>query len=108
MEGVRGNRQHWVDWFPVQDQVLNVASESSDQPLLVDLSGNCGHDIAYFAARFPDAPGRLILEDLPPAIDDIQNLDARIERVKHDFFMPQPIKGKQLLTLCCQCMQLMV
>jgi hypothetical protein len=28
IEGVRGNRQHWVDWFPLQEQVLNDASES--------------------------------------------------------------------------------
>jgi hypothetical protein len=99
MESVRGNRQRWVDWLPLQEQVLNDASESHDQPLLVELGGGHGHDIAYFASRFPDAPGRLILEDLSPVIDDIQSLDPKIERVKHDLFAPQPINGKEPLSV---------
>ncbi|KAJ5297875.1 S-adenosyl-L-methionine-dependent methyltransferase [Penicillium antarcticum] len=96
MEGVRENRQHWVDWFPMQEQVLNGSSGSYDQPLLIDLGGGRGHDIAYFAARFPDVPGRLILEDISPVIDDTQKLDPKIERFKHDLLTPQPIKGARV------------
>ncbi|KAJ6004204.1 S-adenosyl-L-methionine-dependent methyltransferase [Penicillium canescens] len=50
----------------------DTRDESKDQLLLVDLGGGRGHGIAYFASRFPDAPGRLILEDLPPVIDCIK------------------------------------
>ncbi|KAB8226869.1 S-adenosyl-L-methionine-dependent methyltransferase [Aspergillus alliaceus] len=99
MEGIRGSRPHWVDWFPVQQQVLRGASQEVTQPLLVDIAGGRGHDIAYFDERFPGAPGRLILEDLPSVIDDIQNLNSKVERIKHDFFTAQPIKGARVYYL---------
>lgn len=37
--------------------------------------------------------GKLALQDLPFVIDDISDLDGKIERVKHDFMTPQPIHG---------------
>ncbi|KAI9928848.1 hypothetical protein ASPWEDRAFT_180413 [Aspergillus wentii DTO 134E9] len=96
MKGARGDRPHWVDWFPVQQEVLDGAVNDASRPLLVDIAGGIGTDIAYFVKRFPDVQGRFILEDLPSVIDDIQDLDGRIERVKHDYFTPQPIKGARI------------
>jgi len=62
--------------------------------LLVDVAGGRGHDIQAFKKAFPNKKGRLVLEDLPAVIDDISELDEGIERVKYDFFTPQPIKGE--------------
>jgi len=42
--------------------------------------------------KFPHAPGRLALHDLPKVIDNIQILNKDIERMKHDSFTPRPIK----------------
>ncbi|KAH8433789.1 uncharacterized protein LDX57_011423 [Aspergillus melleus] len=77
-------------------QILDGTAYGPTRPFLVEIAGGRGHDIAHFANRFPDAPGRLILEDLPAVIEDIATLEPKIERVKHDFFTPQPVKGSRV------------
>lgn len=91
MEGGRDDTSHWTDWFPAQQQLLDGAS--TDFPLLVDVGGGRGHDLLGFKQRFSIGAGRLVLEDLPSVIEDIQKLDSAIQRVKHNFFEPQPVKG---------------
>lgn len=82
-----------TDFFPVQEKLLNGFDQSEDATLLVDIGGSFGHDIGEFRRKFPDAPGRLVLQDLPVVIDQITKLDEKIERTKYDFFTEQPIKG---------------
>lgn len=94
MTGVRGGRPNWTNWFPIQSNILDGFSGTNEDVLMVDLGGGRGHDLDSFVSKFPEVKGRLILEDLPAVIDDAQNLNPRIEPVKHDFFKPQPIKGK--------------
>lgn len=95
MEGDRGSRPDWVDWYPVKDQLIHGFKPEDDKAvMLVDVAGGRGHDIALFKKKFPEAPGRLILEDLPQVINDVRDLDPSVERVKHDFFTEQPIKGR--------------
>lgn len=96
MEGGRDEAAHWADWFPVQKQLLDGAL--ADRPLLVDIGGGRGHDLIGFKEKFPLGPGQLVLEDLPSVIEDIQYLDDDIQRIKHNFFQPQPVKG-----LLCTC-----
>lgn len=91
MEGGRDDTSHWTDWFPAQEQLLDGVS--TDRPLLVDIGGGRGHDLLGFKQRFPVGAGKLVLEDLPSVIEDIQKLDSDIQRVKHNFFEPQPVKG---------------
>lgn len=91
MEGGRDDISHWAHWFPVQKQILE--GSVPDRPLLVDIAGGRGHDIAGFKQRFPQPTGQLVLEDLPSVIDDIKDLDSEIQRIKHDIFTPQPVKG---------------
>jgi hypothetical protein len=43
--------------------------------------------------KYTEAPGRLVLEDLPVVIDAIKELDPKIERMNHDFHTEQPVKG---------------
>src|SRR5690606_24948278 len=90
MEGQRADRPYWADWFPVHDRVRNLPDMSPDRPLLVDIGGGRGHDLLEVRRRFPDVPGKLVLEDLPSVIDevrDVQDLDAgKIDSVPHDFF----------------------
>ncbi|KAF3406312.1 Demethylsterigmatocystin 6-O-methyltransferase [Talaromyces pinophilus] len=91
MEGGRDDTSHWADWFPVQERLLDRVSP--DRPLLVDVGGGRGHDLEGFKQRFPVEAGKLVLEDLPSVIDDIQHLDGDIQRIKHSFFEPQPVQG---------------
>lgn len=97
MEGSRDEIAHWADWFPVQERLLDASLDG--RPLLVDVGGNRGHELVGFKERFPSGAGKLVLEDLPTVIEDIQTLDSDIERVKHDFFSPQPVKGSLLFFL---------
>jgi hypothetical protein len=45
------------------------------------------------SSGFPNAPGKLILQGVPPTIDNIRSLDPAIIRQKHDFFTEQPVEG---------------
>lgn len=80
----------WFSFYPVEEK-LQV--KNSDDPLLVDIGGGIGHDITAFQAKFPNLPGRLILEDLPVVIDDVKEINPGIEMLKYNFFEPRPVKG---------------
>jgi hypothetical protein len=89
----RMNRgEQWFDFYPVEER-LRVRTPSD--VLLVDVGGGKGHDLASFRRRFPDLPGKLILQDIPVVIEDAsrEELPEGIEKLGHDFFAPQPVKG---------------
>jgi hypothetical protein len=86
MSGSLEMRQDWFQKFDAQDIVLDGAkTDDPEAVLLLDIGGGEGHD--------PNAPGKLVLQDLPPVIDNIKQLDASIVRQKHDMFEEQPVKG---------------
>jgi O-methyltransferase domain len=94
MSGQRMNRKDWYDFYPVDDILFKDANgDDSDATLLIDIAGGEGHDTEAFHKRFPNAPGKLILQDLPATIDNIKHLDGAVVRMKYDFFTPQPIQG---------------
>lgn len=95
MSAYRQGRPSWMDpdFFPVEELLIKGASLDPDAVFLVDIGGNIGHDIAEFHQKHPDVPGRLILQDLPPVIEQIEELGSKIERMPYDFFTPQPIIG---------------
>ena len=99
MSGYRQGRPSWMDpgFYPVQERLVEGADTSVDAPFLVDIGANIGHDLAEFHRKHPNTPGRLILEDLPVIIGQIQELDASIERVEYDFHTEQPHKGEHAL-----------
>lgn len=99
MEGYRGNRPHWTEWFPVHGRIIDSEVLATDTPILVDIGAGRGYDLIKFSKWFPNAAGRLILEDLPTVIDEIRgayDLEAAgIRAVPFDFFADvQPMKGK--------------
>ena len=79
----------WFEFYPVEER-LRVAG---DEPLLVDIGGGLGHDLIALKAKFPNIPGKLVVQDLPVVIDHVKDLPPGIEAMKHDFFSPQPVKG---------------
>lgn len=92
-EGDRGSRPHWAEWFPVQDKLLGSNVLKPDAPVIVDVGGGRGHDIAGFRKHFPDLPGRLVLQDQQPVLDSIVALDPAIEKRALDFFSEAPVPG---------------
>ncbi|CCD46539.1 hypothetical protein ACHAPC_004333 [Botrytis cinerea] len=78
----------WYEYYPVASKIETPVDEKA--PLIVDVGGNIGINLNDFHAKFPELPGRLVLEDLPEVISSIQELDPAIERVVHSFLDPQP------------------
>jgi len=112
MGGYRQGRPSWMDsnFYPVQEQLIEGMDNSKDAVLLVDIGGGYGQDIqefryaatrpspdsyAYdpFRTKYPQVPGRLVLQDRPSVIDGIERLDPSIERMEYDFHTEQPLKG---------------
>lgn len=98
MGNTMGARSYWVDWFPVQERLLDGAT--TDPALLVDVGGGRGHDLLAFHEKYP-RQGRLVLQDLAPVIESIGDLDPAIERMSYDFFAAQPVKGEFAFSNSC-------
>jgi hypothetical protein len=83
----------WADdgAYPVKERLGN---SKEDEVLVVDIGGGAGHDLLGFKKRHPEVKGRLVLEELPYVIGQVEKgkLDG-VELVEHDFYTPQPIKG---------------
>ncbi|KAJ5381377.1 O-methyltransferase [Penicillium cataractarum] len=92
MAGRRANLPIWVDWFPVQERIIDGFEDKDGSGLLVDVAGGRGHDLERFRAKFPSARGRLIVEDLPQVLEGI-NSGSGIECQPIDLFEPQPVQG---------------
>lgn len=60
---------------------------------MVDIGGGVGHDLLGVKARHPNLKGRLVLEELPHVIKQVEDKLEGISLVKHDFYTLQPIKG---------------
>ena len=94
MAGSLGTRKDWFRHLPV-DEILLIGARKGDPDsvLLVDIARGEGHDIEAFHRSYVDIRVKLILQDLPPTIDNIKGLDLAIVRQKYDFFTEQPVKG---------------
>jgi hypothetical protein len=69
----------------------------------VDVGGGEGRYLHEFKEKFPTAPGQLVLQDLPNVVSAIAN-PPDVELMAHDFFTPQPVKGKaSIISLLGSC-----
>ncbi|KAK2730267.1 sterigmatocystin 8-o-methyltransferase [Colletotrichum kahawae] len=95
MSGYRQGRNPWMapGFFPVKERLIEGADNNAEATFLVDIGGSIGHDLAEFHHYHPDAPGKLILQDLPVVIGQIQELTPAITPMGHDFLTEQPVKG---------------
>ena len=86
-----GSREDWTTWFPTQKL---IDGSKSDTTLLIDIGGGKGQDLEVLRARHPDC-GKLVLQELPQVLQGMttNELDPSIERMEHDFFTEQPVKG---------------
>ena len=97
MASYRQGRPHWMDvgFYPVPSLVAGVTI-GDDDTLLVDIGGGLGQDLQAFRHRWPDLPGRLVLQDRPEVIERAtqMKLDPSIILMSHDFFTDQKVQGK--------------
>ena len=85
-------RTNWTDYFPVEEAIGKGAWQEPEAILFVDIGGGMGHEGLALKNRYPNLPGRFVNQDLPQIVSD-QKLDG-IESMAHDFFTPQPLKGR--------------
>lgn len=71
---------------------------SPDEPVFVDIGGGIGHQCAALLQKFPNLPGKVILQDLP-AVTAEAKVPPRVQVMAHDFFTTQPVKGLFTLSL---------
>ena len=95
MAGYSLSRARWCDpgCFPVEEILGKNLRGDKDDVLLVDVGGATGHDLIAFHEQYPKLPGRLVLQDLPVTIAEVEGLPDIIEPMAHDFFTKQPVKG---------------
>lgn len=95
MAGLRqtGVVKKWMDWFPVQREVLDGAKGDPTPVIIVDVGGGTGGNVMAFRKKFPDAPGKFIFEDLDHVFDSTADLGGT-EGLAYNFFTPQPIRGQ--------------
>ncbi|KAL3260276.1 hypothetical protein ABHI18_004719 [Aspergillus niger] len=98
MSAYHQGRPSWMDvgFYPVLSLVAE-ANISGQDVLLVDIGGSLGHDLSEFHRKWPQVPGRLILQDLPKVVEQAKSMDMdpAIELMTYDFFTEQPIKGER-------------
>ena len=94
MGSYREGRPEFLDIYPADVQLIRGfhASEHPDGVLFVDVGGGRGHEVLEFIRRYPELEGRMILQEVPDIVKQVEPAD-RMEVMVHDFFTPQPIKG---------------
>lgn len=80
----------WLTVYPVIEETAGLSN--SERPLYVNVGGGIGHQCAQFRQKYPNIPGRVILQDLPDTVA-IALPTPGVENIAHDFFQPQPIRG---------------
>ena len=96
LTGSHEGRPNWLDWFPVEEEVVKGLERDEKAVTVVDVGGGLGHELLGLRKKYPELPGRLVLQDLPETIKGVP--ETRVfEPTVHDFFTPQPVKGKCVL-----------
>lgn len=96
MAGWTKCKRHWTDIMDTRD--LLDHADLTQGPLVVDIGGLHGADIARVLQKHPDLPaGSLVLQDLPEVIEvaRTKKLDPRITTQAFDFFQPQPVRNSR-------------
>ncbi|KAK5460805.1 hypothetical protein LTS15_002868 [Exophiala xenobiotica] len=85
----------WHETYPIADQLSPGADTNPEAVMLVDVGGGWGHDLKSLFKTHPGLSGRLILQDLPIIIDQVQSRSDTdgFELMSYDIFTPQPVKG---------------
>ncbi|KAI2464675.1 O-methyl transferase B [Annulohypoxylon bovei var. microspora] len=80
----------WLTVYPVHEEAAGLTDQK--RPLYVNIGGGIGHQCAQFREKYPDLPGRVILQDLPGTVARALPTPG-VENMAHDFFGPQPVRG---------------
>lgn len=94
MTGLRST--DWFSNFDLFQQEAHRAASSQvhlgEDIFFVDVGGGHGHQCIQLRDKYPHLQGRLVLQDLPEAVNHLPSLDG-VRVMAHDIFQPQTIKG---------------
>lgn len=76
-------------------KVPSTPPQPSEKPFLVDVGGGHGHQCIQLSKKYPAVSGRLVLQDLPAAIDKLPLIEG-VKAEAHDIFKKQPVTGQLL------------
>ena len=85
----------WFEEPKIIEAVFGDEGVGKEDVLLVDVGGSTGYDILNFHQTHADISGRLVLQDLPATIHNLDKTalaEKGIEALPHDFFTPEPIQ----------------
>lgn len=85
-------RSSWTDYYPVQEQIGKGARLDPRLVLFVDVGGGLEQEGLALRKRYPDLPGRFMIQDLPQIVSG-QKADG-VQFMAHDIFAVQPVKGR--------------
>ncbi|KAF7595501.1 hypothetical protein BBP40_005837 [Aspergillus hancockii] len=93
MQFQQNNVTNWANIFSLVD-----GKASPDEVLFVDVGGGIGHQCARLRAHYPDLQGRVVVQDVERVIDAAVPIEG-VEKMAHNIFDPQPIKGAKFYYL---------
>ncbi|KAI0389492.1 S-adenosyl-L-methionine-dependent methyltransferase [Xylariaceae sp. FL0594] len=86
----------WLSVYPGREELgrsgWEALSADTARAVYVNIGGGIGHQCAEFKKKYPDVPGRVVLQDLGPSIAKAWSTPG-VENMVHDFFNEQPVKG---------------
>lgn len=95
MEAQQEGKRNWLDIYPLQDRLALGLKDEKNAVLLVDIGGGIGHDLRCFGNRRSSMSGRLVLQDLPAVILEVDSRKTPgFEAMAYDYHTPQPVEGK--------------
>ncbi|KAF2818954.1 S-adenosyl-L-methionine-dependent methyltransferase [Ophiobolus disseminans] len=91
--------QSWVSSYPVEKE-LGAFKPASDSAVLVDIGGGFGQHSITFKEKYPQLPGRVVVQDLPSTLMHLPATKPEgIEFEEYDFFTPQTFRGAKFYYL---------
>lgn len=73
-------------------KVASTPPRPSEKPFFVDVGGGHGHQCIQLGKKYPNLLGRLVLQDLPLAVNKLSPIEG-VRTEAYDFFEKQPIAG---------------
>ncbi|KAF2152804.1 S-adenosyl-L-methionine-dependent methyltransferase [Myriangium duriaei CBS 260.36] len=99
MASFNQDHQDWLDFYPIQNRLIHGTKSDPAEVFMVDVGGATGSQAIACKARFPNIPGRFIVQDLAHALPRGASTPTGIEIMVHDFFHNQPVQGARLYYL---------
>ncbi|ROV90908.1 hypothetical protein VMCG_09989 [Cytospora schulzeri] len=92
----------WFTVFPFEEELAGFDLGSQGKYAFVDVGGGLGHQCAALLGAYPQLKDKLAVQDLPQTLENLPPgvvIPDGIEKVSHDFFQEQPIKGARFYYL---------